>query len=63
MAPKNITIYDHLDGEEKKAQAYVSDDGVAVRAMNSSGTIFIILYAYNKSMKCYVQMGNYTLYN
>ena len=63
MAPKNITIYDHLDGEEKKALAYVSDDGLAVRAMNSSGTKFIILYAYNESMKCYVQMGGYTLYN
>lgn len=63
MAPKNITIYDHLDGEEKKALAYASDDGLAVRAMNSRGTIFIILYAYNKSMKCYVQMGGYTLYN
>lgn len=63
MAPKNITIYDHLDGEEKKALAYASDDGLAVRAMNSRGTIFIILYAYNESMKCYVQMGGYTLYN
>lgn len=62
MAPKNITIYD-LDGEEKTALAYALDDGLAVRAMNSGGTKYILLYTYNKSMKSYVQMGSYSLYN
>lgn len=62
MAPKNITIYD-LDGEEKTALAYALDDGLAVRAISSGGTKYILLYTYNKSMKSYVQMGNYSLYN
>ena len=62
MAPKNITIYD-LDGEEKTALAYALDDGLAVRAISSGGTRYILLYAYNKSMKSYIQMGSYSLYN
>lgn len=62
MAPKNITIYD-LDGEEKIALAYALDDGLAVRAISSGGTKYILLYTYNKSMKSYVQMGSYSLYN
>ena len=62
MAPKNITIYD-LDGEEKTALAYALDDGLAVRAISSGGTKYILLHTYNKSMKSYVQMGSYSLYN
>lgn len=62
LALRNITIND-LDGEEKTALAYALDDGLAVRAISSGGTKYILLYTYNKSMKSYVQMGSYSLYN
>ncbi len=62
LALRNITIND-LDGGEKTALAYALDDGLAVRAISSGGTKYILLYTYNKSMKSYVQMGSYSLYN